>query len=61
VQRLREFSETYFGEHRGYAQQYLFHYARTALRKSAEPRDSSTPKAFRARNAKERERLRRGC
>jgi N-glycosylase/DNA lyase len=61
VQRLREFSEIYFGEHRGYAQQYLFHYARTALRKSAEPRDSSTPKAFRARNAKERERLRRGC
>jgi N-glycosylase/DNA lyase len=34
VQRLRGFSETYFGEHRGYAQQYLFHYARTALRKS---------------------------
>ena len=61
VQRLREFSEIYFGEHRGYAQQYLFHYARTALRRSAEPRDSSTPKAFRARNAKERERLRRGC
>jgi N-glycosylase/DNA lyase len=31
---LREFSETYFGEHSGYAQQYLFHYARTRLRKS---------------------------
>jgi N-glycosylase/DNA lyase len=59
--RLREFSESYFGEYGGYAQQYLFHYARTALRRSAEPRDSSTPKAFRARNAKERERLRRGC
>jgi hypothetical protein len=59
VQRLREFSETYFGEHGGYAQQYLFHYARAALRKSAGPRDSSTPKAFRARNDKERERLRR--
>jgi len=28
VQRLREFSETYFGEHGGYAQQYLFHLAR---------------------------------
>ena len=28
-QRLREFSETYFGEHGGYAQQYLFHHART--------------------------------
>jgi N-glycosylase/DNA lyase len=31
--RLREFSETYFGEHGGYAQQYLFHHARmTSLR-----------------------------
>jgi N-glycosylase/DNA lyase len=28
AQRLRQFSETYFGEHGGYAQQYLFHYAR---------------------------------
>src|SRR5216110_1501986 len=34
AQQLREFSETYFGEHGGYAQQYLFHHARTALRKS---------------------------
>ena len=34
AQRLREFSETYFGEHGGYAQQYLFHHARTALRRS---------------------------
>jgi N-glycosylase/DNA lyase len=46
VQRLREFSETYFGKHGGYAQQYLFHYARAALRKSGGLRDSSTPKAF---------------
>jgi N-glycosylase/DNA lyase len=30
TQRLREFSETYFGEHGGYAQQYLFHHARVA-------------------------------
>jgi N-glycosylase/DNA lyase len=30
AQRLREFSETYFGEHGGYAQQYLFHYARAS-------------------------------
>jgi N-glycosylase/DNA lyase len=30
--QLREFSETYFGEHGGYAQQYLFHRARMALR-----------------------------
>jgi N-glycosylase/DNA lyase len=36
--RLREFSETYFGEHGGYAQQYLFHHARTALRKPGAPR-----------------------
>jgi N-glycosylase/DNA lyase len=28
TQRLRQFSETYFGEHGGYAQQYLFHRAR---------------------------------
>jgi len=32
AQRLREFSETYFGENGGYAQQYLFHYARTGRR-----------------------------
>jgi N-glycosylase/DNA lyase len=30
AQQLRQFSETYFGEHGGYAQQYLFHHARTA-------------------------------
>ena len=40
--RLREFSETYFGEYGGYAQQYLFHHARTALRKLGVSRDSST-------------------
>jgi N-glycosylase/DNA lyase len=33
AQQLREFSETYFGEQGGYAQQYLFHHARVALRK----------------------------
>jgi N-glycosylase/DNA lyase len=32
AQRLREFSETYFGEHGGYAQQYLFHQARSGGR-----------------------------
>jgi len=32
AQRLRQFSETYFGEHGGYAQQYLFHQARTGGR-----------------------------
>jgi N-glycosylase/DNA lyase len=39
--KLRRFSETYFGDHGGYAQQYLFHYARTALRGSRGTRDSS--------------------
>jgi N-glycosylase/DNA lyase len=46
AQRLREFSETYFGDHGGYAQQYLFHYARTALRKSGAPRASSTARSL---------------
>jgi N-glycosylase/DNA lyase len=31
-QRLRQFTDTYFGEHGGYAQQYLFHHARVASR-----------------------------
>ena len=34
AKRLREFSEMYFGEHGGYAQQYLFHHARVASCKS---------------------------
>jgi N-glycosylase/DNA lyase len=33
-QRLRDFSETYFGAHGGYAQQYLFHHTRVASRGS---------------------------
>jgi N-glycosylase/DNA lyase len=53
--QLREFSETYFGAHGGYAQQYLFHHARMAARMSEAPRDSSTPKAFGARNDKGRD------
>src|SRR6266511_347201 len=52
--QLREFSETSFGEHGGYAQQYLFHHARMASRRSRMARDSSTPKAFGARSDKER-------
>jgi N-glycosylase/DNA lyase len=32
ARRLREFTETYFGEHGGYAQQYLFHHARVGRR-----------------------------
>ena len=35
AQRLRQFSETYFGEYGGYAQQYLFHHVRTASRHGA--------------------------
>jgi N-glycosylase/DNA lyase len=33
--RLHEFSETYFGEHGGYAQQYLFHHARMNKKRNA--------------------------
>jgi N-glycosylase/DNA lyase len=33
-QRLRQFTDTYFGEHGGYAQQYLFHHARVSSRNS---------------------------
>ena len=31
LKRLRRFSETHFGPHAGYAQQYLFHYMRTKI------------------------------
>jgi N-glycosylase/DNA lyase len=34
-ERLREFSETYFGERGGYAQQYLFHHARMNKKRNA--------------------------
>jgi N-glycosylase/DNA lyase len=33
TQRLQQFSETYFGKHGGYAQQYLFHHARIVARR----------------------------
>lgn len=33
ARRLRDFSASYFGEYSGYAQQYLFHHARTTRRK----------------------------
>ena len=29
IREIRAFTQNYFGEHMGYAQQYLFHYART--------------------------------
>jgi N-glycosylase/DNA lyase len=53
--RLREFAETYFGEHGGYAQQYLFHHARMTSRTSGVSRDSSTPKASGARSDKRKD------
>jgi N-glycosylase/DNA lyase len=34
AQRLDRFIRTYFGPNSGYAQQYLFHYMRTARRRS---------------------------
>ena len=48
AQQLRKFSEAYFGEHGGYAQQYLFHHARTALRKSgvAIPQERDTARSL---------------
>jgi N-glycosylase/DNA lyase len=32
---LAEFTAAYFGAHGGYAQQYLFHYARQTKRRSS--------------------------
>ena len=34
AQHLRQFTESYFGEHGGYAQQYLFHHARMVSRQN---------------------------
>lgn len=36
AKRLRDFSDRYFGDFGGYAQQYLFHYARKTLRGTKE-------------------------
>ena len=41
TRQLREFSQTYFGEHGGYAQQYLFHHARMNGRNGSAPSRSS--------------------
>jgi N-glycosylase/DNA lyase len=49
ARRLREFSETYFGEHGGYAQQYLFHHARMNLRNEGRDRALRCPDAAAAR------------
>jgi N-glycosylase/DNA lyase len=40
AKRLRHFSETHFGPNAGYAQQYLFHYARTKSIFARRPRSS---------------------
>ena len=37
--RLRAFTEKYFGDHGGYAQQYLFHHARMSKRKTKSQRN----------------------
>jgi N-glycosylase/DNA lyase len=46
AQRLREFCDEYFGEQGGYAQQYLFHHARTGRR--AEEAKPSRPQVVRS-------------
>ena len=38
ARKLREFSAQYFGEHGGYAQQYLFHHARKTTPRRLSPR-----------------------
>ena len=38
ARQLREFCDDYFGEHGGYAQQYLFHHARKTARSESERR-----------------------
>jgi N-glycosylase/DNA lyase len=45
AKRLEAFTQEYFGDHGGYAQQYLFHHARTT--KTLEGRTPSRPKKFR--------------
>jgi N-glycosylase/DNA lyase len=44
AKRLKQFSDTYFGPYGGYAQQYLFHHARTQPRppRKSAPKKSST-------------------
>ncbi len=39
--RLRAFTEGYFGNHGGYAQQYLFHHARTSKIKTKSKRKNA--------------------
>ena len=53
TEQLRTFSENYFGEHGGYAQQYLFHHARMIK--------NTKSMAARRRQKVRREALRRPC
>ena len=48
-QELRAFCETYFGDHGGYAQQYLFHHARKGAAKVVRPGDLRYDSAARNR------------
>jgi N-glycosylase/DNA lyase len=41
VRKLRQFCDTYFGEHGGYAQQYLFHHARKTTSRARRPNSFS--------------------
>ena len=56
-QQLRKFSQTYFGEYGGYAQQYLFHHARMMSRKSRELRSSSSSSSSSCRRDRARRRI----
>jgi N-glycosylase/DNA lyase len=37
LQKLQHFAATYFGPNAGYAQQYLFHYARSQMKRARQP------------------------
>lgn len=50
--KLREFSASYFGEHGGYAQQYLFHHTRMTRRRGKNHGGSSTAHAAAAGSAR---------
>ena len=47
--RLQAFTQGYFGEYGGYAQQYLFHYARTTRRRKGSPDPGRNDKTARVR------------
>jgi N-glycosylase/DNA lyase len=54
AKRLREFAATYFGEHGGYAQQYLFHHARMNKGRDAALRRPAGAARRRYQNDKEK-------